>query len=53
MDDRPATWVAAGGYAAVLRKHKNFSRGGAQLELFSLERECRSSKVGVSKPPAS
>jgi hypothetical protein len=38
MDDRPATWVAAGAHAAVLRKHKSFSRGGAQLEVFSLER---------------
>ncbi len=39
MDDRPATWVAAGTHAAVLRKHKSFSRGGAQLEVYSLERE--------------
>jgi hypothetical protein len=39
MDERPAAWVASGGYAAVLRKHKSFSRGGAELELFSLERE--------------
>jgi hypothetical protein len=38
MDDRPATWVAAGSYAAVLRKHKSFSRGGGQLEVYSLER---------------
>jgi hypothetical protein len=38
MDDRPATWVAAGGYAAVLRKHKSFSRGGGQLEVYTLER---------------
>jgi hypothetical protein len=37
MDDRPATWVAAGGFAAVLRKHKSFSRGGAQLEVYALE----------------
>jgi hypothetical protein len=39
MDERPAAWVASGGYAAVLRKHKSFSRGGAELELYSLERE--------------
>jgi hypothetical protein len=38
MDDRPAAWVAAGGHAAVLRKHKSFSRGGAQLEVYPLER---------------
>jgi hypothetical protein len=38
MDDRPATWVAAGGHAAVLRKHKNFSRGGNLLEVYLLER---------------
>ncbi len=38
MDDRPATWIAAGGHAAVLRKHKSFSRGGGQLEVYSLER---------------
>jgi hypothetical protein len=37
MDDRPATWVAAGNHAAVLRKHKSFSRGGGQLEVYSLE----------------
>jgi hypothetical protein len=38
MDDRPATWMAAGGHAAVLRKHKNFSRGGNLLEVYLLER---------------
>ena len=38
MDDRPATWVASGGHAAVLRKHKNFSRGGNLLEVYPLER---------------
>jgi hypothetical protein len=36
-DDRPTAWLAAGGYAAVLRKHKNFSRGGSLLEIFPLE----------------
>jgi hypothetical protein len=38
MDDRPTTWVAAGTHAAVLRKHKSFSRGGGQVEVYSLER---------------
>jgi hypothetical protein len=38
MDDRPATWTASGGHAAVLRKHKNFSRGGNLLEVYLLER---------------
>lgn len=38
MDDRPATWLAEGGYAAVLRKHKSFSRGGNALEVYGLER---------------
>jgi hypothetical protein len=37
VDDRPTTWLAAGSYAAVLRKHKNFSRGGNLLEVFPLE----------------
>jgi hypothetical protein len=38
MDDRPASWVAMGRHAAVLRKHKNFSRGGNLLEVYPLER---------------
>jgi hypothetical protein len=38
IDDRPTSWAAAGGHAAVLRKHKNFSRGGALLELYQLEK---------------
>jgi hypothetical protein len=38
MDERPASWVASGGHAAVLRKHKSFSRGGGQLEVFVLQR---------------
>jgi hypothetical protein len=37
VDERPTTWLAAGSYAAVLRKHKNFSRGGNLLEVFPLE----------------
>ncbi|HEY0715720.1 MAG TPA: hypothetical protein VGF45_23760, partial [Polyangia bacterium] len=36
-DDRPTAWVVAGQNAALLRKHKNFSRGGALLEVFPLE----------------
>ena len=38
MDDRPVGWVAAGSHAAILRKHKNFSRGGNLLEVYPLER---------------
>jgi hypothetical protein len=37
VDERPTTWLAAGSYAAVLRKHKNFSRGGNLLEVFPIE----------------
>jgi hypothetical protein len=37
MDDRPPAWMAAGAHAAVLRKHKNFSRGGNLLEVYPLE----------------
>jgi hypothetical protein len=37
MDDRPPAWVASGTHAAVLRKHKNFSRGGNLLEIYPLE----------------
>jgi hypothetical protein len=36
-DDRPTAWQVAGRSAAVLRKHKNFSRGGVLLEVFPLE----------------
>lgn len=36
-DDRPIGWSAAGSHAAVLRKHKNFSRGGNLLEVYPLE----------------
>jgi hypothetical protein len=38
MDDRPVSWAATGRHAAVLRKHKNFSRGGNLLEVYPLER---------------
>jgi hypothetical protein len=34
----PSPGMAAGGHAAVLRKHKNFSRGGNLLEVYLLER---------------
>jgi hypothetical protein len=37
IDERPTTWSAGGSYAAVLRKHKNFSRGGNLLEVFPIE----------------
>jgi len=36
LDDRPVTWVAGARHAAVLRKHKSFSRGGAELEVYPL-----------------
>jgi hypothetical protein len=35
-DDRPVAWAVRGAHAAVLRKLKDFSRGGAQLEIYAL-----------------
>ncbi len=35
-DERPTSWIVAGKWGAVLRKHKNFSRGGGVLEAFPL-----------------
>lgn len=37
MDERPPAWAASGNHAAVLRKHKNFSRGGSLLEVYPLQ----------------
>jgi hypothetical protein len=34
--DRPVAWTIAGGRLAVLRKYKNFSRGGVDLEVYPL-----------------
>jgi hypothetical protein len=36
MDDKPVGWVVRAPYAGILRKHKNFSRGGSALELYDL-----------------
>jgi hypothetical protein len=36
--DRPVTWVTAPGRVAILRKYKNFSRGGLDLEVLPLPR---------------
>jgi hypothetical protein len=37
IDDRPVTWVVDGGYVALLRKHKAFSRGGNEIEVHALK----------------
>ncbi len=37
VDDRPTVWVAGYGRAAVLKKHKGFSRGGRDLEVHDLK----------------
>jgi hypothetical protein len=36
VDERPVAWVVGGHYMALLRKHKAFSRGGNEIELYSL-----------------
>lgn len=36
LGDRPASWVASDGFVALLRKHKSFSRGGSELEVYAL-----------------
>jgi hypothetical protein len=35
-DDRPVTWVVSGHLAALLRKHKSFSRGGSEIEVWRI-----------------
>lgn len=35
LDHRPASWTASGKFVAVLRKHKSFSRGGDELQVFA------------------
>jgi hypothetical protein len=37
VDERPVTWVVGGRYAALLRKHKTFSRGGNEIEGYALK----------------
>jgi hypothetical protein len=34
LDDRPVTWVAGDHVVALLRKHKSFSRGGTEIEVY-------------------
>lgn len=40
LGDRPASWVAQmgenAGFVALLRKHKSFSRGGTELEVYAV-----------------
>jgi hypothetical protein len=36
LDERPVTWVLHGGYVVLLRKHKSFTRGGNELEVYAL-----------------
>jgi hypothetical protein len=36
MDDRPVSWVVSGQFLALLRKHKSFSRGGTEVEVYRL-----------------
>jgi hypothetical protein len=36
MDDRPVSWVVSGSFLALLRKHKSFSRGGTEVEVYRL-----------------
>jgi hypothetical protein len=36
VDDRPAIWVLDHGHVAVLRKHKAFSRGGNEIEVYAI-----------------
>lgn len=36
LDDRPVAWAVGGKFAAILRKHKSFSRGAGELEVYPL-----------------
>jgi hypothetical protein len=36
MDERPVAWVVGGRFFPVLRKHKSFSRGGTEIEVYRL-----------------
>jgi hypothetical protein len=37
-DDRPVAWEVRGKYVALLRRVKDYSRGGAQLELYAVDK---------------
>ncbi len=37
LDDRPVSWVASSRFVVLLRKYKNFSRGGNELEIYALK----------------
>jgi hypothetical protein len=37
LDDRPVSWVVGGHYLALLRKHKSFSRGGTEIEVYRFQ----------------
>lgn len=36
VDERPVTWVVGGRYVALLKKHKTFSRGGSEIQVYAL-----------------
>jgi hypothetical protein len=36
IDERPIGWTVSGQLAALLRKHKSFSRGGSEIEVWRL-----------------
>lgn len=38
LDDRPVSWAVGSSFAVVLRKHKSFARGGAELEVYATAR---------------
>ena len=38
LDERPVSWQVQGNAVAILRKHKSFSRGGNELEVYALPR---------------
>ena len=47
-NQRPSSWkVTAGGRLALLRKHKGFSRGGTEVEIYDLELPATVAKAGV------
>ena len=37
LDDRPVAWVVGGRYVALLRKYKAFTRGGNEIQGYSLK----------------
>jgi hypothetical protein len=36
IDERPVAWKVSGTLAAVLKKHKSFSRGGSEIEVYTV-----------------